>query len=105
MGDLFQPWHLLVLWFVFSGFFVVPTIFYVLTLRRALANCAPTSRTLDSAMLWLLLVPVVGRIWHFFVVSGMANSLQNEFLRRNLPPEAERPGYSIGSLASICPAC
>ncbi len=41
MGELLQPWHLLVLGFVFSGFFLVPNIFYILTLQRALARCAP----------------------------------------------------------------
>ncbi len=56
-------------------------------------------------MLWLLLVPLVGRVWHFFVVSGMANSLESEFTRRNIPPVAERPGYSIGVAMCVFRVC
>ena len=105
MGDLFQPAHLLVLMFVFSLFFVLPLIFYILTLQNALRKCAPQAVTIDPTMIWLLLVPFVGLVWHFFVVSGMSTSLSNEFARRNIPGIEPEPGKSIGIAMCVCHAC
>jgi hypothetical protein len=56
-------------------------------------------------MLWLLLVPVVNLVWHFFVVNGMAKSLSNEFRARNMPNMDPNPGQSIGIAMCVCAAC
>jgi len=105
MGELLQPWHLLVLFFVSGLFFIVPAVFYILTLQEALKKCSATARTLEPGMLWLLLVPIVNLIWHFFVVAGMANSLGNEFRQRGRPVVDPKPGQSIGFAMCICGAC
>lgn len=84
--------------------FLIPSIFYILTLTRALDKCSPGSRTMQPGTLWLLLIPFVNLIWNFFVVMGMANSLGNEFRMRNIPAEPE-PGKSIGLAMSVCGAC
>jgi hypothetical protein len=105
MGDLFQPTHLLILIFVFSLFFLLPFIFYILTLTRALAKCSATSITIEPGMLWLLLVPFVNMVWHFFVVIGMAKTLSNEFRLRNIPNMEPMPGQSIGIAMCVCGAC
>ncbi len=103
MGDLLQPWHIMLLLIV-ACFFLVPTILYILTLSRALNKCSPASRTLEPGMLWLLLVPFVNLIWNFFVVLGMAKSLNNEFRLRNAPVVDPTPGQSIGIAMSVCGA-
>ncbi|HUA96897.1 MAG TPA: hypothetical protein VMA34_01065 [Terracidiphilus sp.] len=105
MGDLLQPWHILVLTSVFGIFFVIPAIFYILTLQGALKKCSEASRTLEPGMIWLLLVPFVNLIWHFFVVMGIANSLGNEFKMRNWVATEPQPGQSIGLAMCICAAC
>jgi hypothetical protein len=105
MGDLLQPWHLLVLLIVPGFFCLVPAIFYILTLSRALNKCSPASRTLEPGMLWLLLVPFVNLVWHFFVVLGMAKSLSNELRLRNIPVADPTPGQSIGIAMCVCGAC
>jgi hypothetical protein len=69
MGVLFKPWHLMVLLTVACGF-LVPFIFYILTLTKALGKCAPMSVTIEPGMLWLLLVPFVNMVWHFFCSGG-----------------------------------
>ena len=104
MGELIQPWHLLILLVVF-GFFALPFVFYILSLQRALEKCAPVSRTLSPGSLWVLLVPLVGVIFHFLVVTGMAKSLGNEFRRRNAPNAEPEPGQSIGMAMCICTIC
>ena len=41
----------------------VPMFFYILTLRRAVRACE--SPTISARALWILLIPVLGSIWHF----------------------------------------
>jgi len=105
MGDLLQPWHLLVLCFVFVSFLFLPAIFYILTLSRVLTKCSASSVTIEPGMLWLLLVPFVNLVWHFFVVNGMAKSLSNEFRARNMQNMDLEPGRSIGIPMCVCGAC
>ena len=105
MGDLLQPAHLLILFFVFGMFFLVPTIFYILTLSKALSRCSPASITIEPGMLWLLLVPLVSMVWHFFVVIGLAKTLKNEFRLRNITNMDPMPGQSIGIAMCVCTVC
>jgi hypothetical protein len=107
MGDLLQPWHLIVLEcvFVFFVLFLIPAIFYLLTLQKVLAKCSPASRTMQPGMVWLSLIPLFNLIWNFFVVMGVANSLGNEFARRGIPSPEALPGKSIGLAMCICVAC
>jgi cytochrome c biogenesis protein CcdA len=105
MGDLLQPWHIIVLMMVFGLFFLLPYIFYILTLQRALEKCAPTSRNISPGMVWLLLIPLFNLVWHFLVVLGMAKSLENEFRRRNAPSVEPLPGQSIGIAMCVCACC
>ena len=104
MGDLLQPTHLIILLIVL-GIFVLPFIFYILSLQRALEKCALSSRTLSPGSLWVLLVPLVNLIFHFIVVTGIARSLGNEFRRRNAVNIEPAPGQSIGMAMCICMVC
>jgi hypothetical protein len=81
---------------------VVVEILYILALRRALGKCSPTSRTMDPGMVWLLIVPVVGQVWNFFVVLNIAKSLGNEFRLRGIPTPDPEPGKMIGLAMSVC---
>lgn len=104
MGDLLQPWHLMVLLFV-ACLLLLPTILYILTLTKILNKCSAASRGLDPGMLWLLLVPFVNIVWHFFVVLGMTKTLASEFRIRNIPIMDQTLGNSIGIAMCICGAC
>ena len=105
MGDLFQPIHLLTLLFVFGVTFLLPAIFYILTLQRALNKCEPMSRTMDPGMVWLYIVPVVNLVFHFVIIFGMAKTLRNEFNRRAVPVSDPTPGQSLGLAVCICACC
>jgi hypothetical protein len=83
---------------------ILISIFYILTLSRALNKCAPASRTIETGTLWLLLVPLVNLVWHFFVVLGMAKSLANEFRARNTPAVDPEPGKTLGIAMCVCGA-
>jgi predicted membrane channel-forming protein YqfA (hemolysin III family) len=104
MGELLQPWHLLVVGFI-SCIFLIPAILYILTLQRALNKCAGSARTMQPGQVWLLLIPFFNVIWHFLVVMGIAKSLRNEFARRGIPNADPLPGQSIGMAMCICACC
>jgi hypothetical protein len=105
MGDLLQPTHLIVLSILFLPLFVLPAIFYILTLSQALKKCSPASVTIEPGMLWLLLIPIVNLVWHFFVVTGIARSLSNELRARNITGMDPEPGRQIGIAMCVCGAC
>ena len=81
---------------VFVLIVLVPAILFCIVVHRALAHCAPASRTMAPALAWLELVPLFGLYWTFRVVGAVASSLSNEFARRGLPPEPA-PGKALGT--------
>jgi hypothetical protein len=82
------------------GLLLLPSIFFLRTLQKALNRCAPESRTMTPAHVWLMLIPLFNIVWQFIVVFRVASSLGNEFRRRKIPAEAE-PGQSIGLASSV----
>lgn len=81
--------------FIFVGILILPTVFFLLTLQRALSKCYPTNRTMSPGLVWLQIIPVFGFIWQFFVVIAVANSLEREFAARRIPAEP-KPGQTVG---------
>ena len=104
MGMLFHPVHLM-LFFMVGVVFLIPAIFYLLTLQNALSKCAPPSRTMEPAMVWLLLIPLFSLIWSFIVVMALAKSIGNEYRRRGIPCPDPLPGQNIGMAMCICGCC
>ena len=78
---------------------LLPTIFYCLTLSRALARCAPESRAMQPGMVWLLFIPAFNLVWNFIIVSALSRSLRSEFQRRGLG-EVDT-GHTLGMAFSI----
>jgi len=75
---------------------LVPAIFFLITLQRALVRCAPESREMSPGAVWLSLIPLFNFVWQFIVVVNVARSLHNEFVRRNLPVSEPNPGLALG---------
>ena len=82
------------------GVVFIPTIFYVLTLQKALFRCSLDNRTMAPGLVWLLLIPIFNLVWHFFIVLNMANSLEKELEQRGIPI-ISKPGKSIGLATCI----
>jgi hypothetical protein len=83
---------------------LAPMIFYLLTLQKALGRCAPENRAMEPGLVWLMLIPCVGLVWHFFIVLNMAKSLGKEFQKRGITAEPE-PGKVLGLVMCILCCC
>jgi hypothetical protein len=74
---------------------LIAAICYLLTLQKALNRCSPENRAMEPVMVWLMLIPLVNLVWHFFVVINMAKSLGAEFQKRGIAEEP-KPGQNLG---------
>ncbi|MFC6644781.1 hypothetical protein ACFQBQ_04070 [Granulicella cerasi] len=90
---------------VVFGIFLLPKIFYILTLQKALAKCAPTSRTMEPMMFWIFLIPLVDIVFHFFMVMAMTQSLRNEFALRGIYPPEPELGQTLGIATCVAACC
>ena len=81
--------------------FYIPWIFYLVTMHKALNRVAPERRKTTPLIIWLNLIPLVQFVTHFFMVSGIADSIADEYYARNLPLTDQRPGYTMGLVTSI----
>lgn len=84
--------------FFFLFFFItlIPLIFYILTIRRTLTVISVKNRQLTPDQVWLLIIPIVGWIWHFFVVSRLADSIRLEADDLGITTNERRPAYTLG---------
>lgn len=84
---------------------LIPLVFFLLTLQKALTRVAPERRTMNPPMVWLDLIPLFGLVWNFMMVTALSKSLGAELTARNIPHENE-PGKTIGLVwASLSAAC
>ena len=101
---LFQPAHLLVIFFI-CFVLIIPAIFYILTLEKALSRCSEQSRVTSPSSAWLMLIPLFNLIYHFILVNAVARSLANEFGRRGIVTPEREPGKSIGIPMCVLNLC
>ena len=83
---------------------LIPAIFYLLSLQKALNRCSPESRAMSPGMVWLMFIPLFNLVWHFFIVINMAKSLESEFHKRGMPIDPS-PGKTLGLLMCILVVC
>jgi hypothetical protein len=86
------------------GIMLVPAIFYLLTLQKALNRCSPECRAMNPGMVWLMFIPLFNVVWHFFIVLNMAKSLGAEFQKRGMA-EDPQPGKTLGLVMCILNCC
>jgi|GEM_PF-230721 len=95
--------------FLMIGFLVLVialgiAIPYLLTLQRTLEAVSPENRRMQPGMVWLLLVPLFGYVWSFMVVTAIADSLDLEYRKRNIPRDP-RPTYTLGITMAVLSVC
>jgi hypothetical protein len=95
---------LLLLVFVAIGGLVV-AILYLMSLQKALQAVSEENRQMPPGQVWLLLIPFFNIIWSFIVVTRIADSFRDEFVRLNIYTSDSRPTYNIGIAHSALSLC
>lgn len=90
---------------ILLALFIIPVIFYLITLQKTLEAIIPANRRMPPGQVWLLLIPLFNYIWQFFAVSNIADSIKAECERLNIPVSEERPTYNIGLAKNILSLC
>ena len=88
--------------FFFLALFLVPAIFFLLTLQNTLKAISEENRRMPPANVWLLFIPLFNIVWQFIVVDKIAQSIAAECARLNLPVKEDKPTYGIGLAWNIC---
>jgi hypothetical protein len=79
-------------------------ISYFQMIQKTLNCCAPENRSMSPGMVWLMLIPFVNIVWHFFVVINVYKSLRTEFQKRGIAEDLE-PSKKLGLIISILVPC
>jgi len=86
--------------FIACAIMLVPFIFYLLTLQKALNRCSPECRAMSPGLVWLMFIPLFNIVWHFLIVLNVAKSLGAEFQKRGIA-EDPNPGQTLGLVMCI----
>jgi hypothetical protein len=92
--------ELIVLFAVTGIILMIPMIFFLISLQKALSACSYDSRTMSPPLVWLLFIPLFNFVWSFVVVNALSNSLHNELVKRHIA-ESSAPGRGVGLAWSI----
>ncbi len=90
---------------IIPALFVIPLIFYLLTLQNTFNAISAENRKMQSGEVWLTLIPLFGLVWQFIIVNRLADSLKAEFDVKNIKVYEERPGVGIGIAYCILFCC
>lgn len=88
--------------FLFLALFVIPGIFFLLTLQNTLKSISVENRKMPPSNVWLLFIPIFNVVWQFIVVDNIAKSITAECMRLNIPVKNAKPTYNIGLAWNIC---
>jgi hypothetical protein len=102
MGS-FSIWHWLVVLIILPAVYV-PTIFYILAIRRAFIAIDEDIRPINPNMTWLELIPIFNLIWTFFLVTYLRQGYQKMWTSGRLSKETTA-GYGFGLAFAICSVC
>lgn len=80
---------------IFFLLFLIPAIFYLITLQNTLKAIQPQNRKMPSVNVWLLLIPIFNFVWHFFVVINITKSIDAEYQSKGVN-ESSKGTYNIG---------
>ncbi len=86
----------------FFALFLIPAIFFLVTLQNTLKAISQENRRMPPGNVWLLFIPLFNIVWQFIVVDKIAQSIGAECRRLDIPVSEEKPSYGIGLAWNIC---
>jgi hypothetical protein len=90
---------------VMLALLLIPSIFYFISLQKALEAVSPENRQMPPGQVWLSLIPLFNFVWMFYVVNKIADSFQLECYRLNIPTTEVKPTKGIGSAKNMLRIC
>jgi len=103
MGNLgFQELLLIVI--IACSICVIPFVFYLITLQKALKTVSPENRKMEPGLVWLLFIPLFSAIWMFFVADAVGTSFKKEFDKHGVF-QHDKPTYNLGLTLAILQCC
>ncbi|HEY4061429.1 MAG TPA: hypothetical protein VGM30_05990 [Puia sp.] len=88
--------------------FIVPAVLFMLTQQKTLQALRKPNRLMVPGLVWLQIIPLVGQIWQFFVVSLISGSIKKELASRQddsilgfsdiaaVEEHGKRPTFTLG---------
>ncbi|HEY5371392.1 MAG TPA: hypothetical protein VIJ75_20610 [Hanamia sp.] len=87
---------------LFLALFILPAVFFVITLQNTLKAISPENRKMPFANVWLLFIPLFNFYWQFVVVNKIAESIAMECEKLQIPVKETKPTYNLGLSWNIC---
>ena len=87
---------------LFLALFILPVVFFVITLQNTLNAISPENRKMPFANVWLLFIPLFNFYWQFVVVNKIAQSIALECEKLQIPVKETKPTYNLGLSWNIC---
>lgn len=84
---------------------LLPTIFYFISLQKALEAVSPENRMMPPGQVWLSLIPLFNFVWMFFVVNKIADSFRLECYKLRINTTELKPTQGIGNAKNILRLC
>jgi hypothetical protein len=82
---------------------VVPAVFYLLTMQKALNLAGREHRNMEPGLVWLSFIPFFGIVWQFFVVKHVSDAVKNWAAANDR--EVGDGGWNIGLAGCILFCC
>ena len=83
--------------------YLVIMVPFILNIQNTLTAVTPSNRKMESAMAWIMIIPVVASVWIFILSKRLSQSIESELKERNIPVKPE-PTYMIGLVYGILSA-
>ena len=82
---------------------IVPTVFYLLCMQKALTLAGRENREMEPGMVWLMFIPLFGLVWQFFIVKHVSGAVKKWAAAHN--KDVADGGWAIGLTACILCCC
>jgi len=83
------------------GLFIIPVIFFLITLQNTLRAIEPQNRTMEPGNVWLMLIPLFNFVWSFMLVNAIANSCKTQMEQYGIYNE-QKSTYNVGIAWAVC---
>jgi hypothetical protein len=83
---------------------VLLAVFYLLNLQNLLKEVSPENRLAPPANVWLLIIPIFGTFYGYWIYPRISDSVKKEYESLGLPPQGDfckALGYVMPSLAIV----